>query len=320
MWKESVSRYFLNGIEETIKLADDVASGSYRPKEPLIFTITSPKKREILAISFRDRCYQRPINDDLLYPAMAQRYIYQNMACQIGKGTDKARKLLRQILVRWRFRKGYILQIDIHNYYGSMDHDIVNGIYRDALAEGDYWRVTGVLDQQYLGMTGYRPGSQMVQITGTCYLDALDHFIVGTLSIGDYVRYQDDFLLFHESDEYLKKCLEIIEGKLGELGLTVNPKKTRIFKLGEPFEYLGFTWRITDSKKILATAIGKNIKNKKRKYKRMLMKVKRGELEKKYVDECFRTFLSNLENGNCYNLIQRLKKWYEVTWNEICKG
>ena len=320
MWKESVSRYYLNGIEETLKLTDDVANWSYRPRDPFIFTITSPKKREILAISFRDRCYQRPINDDLLYPAMSARYIYQNMACQTGKGTDKARKLLRQHLVKWRFKKGYILQIDIHNYYGSMNHSIVNELYKESLEYSDFDRVYGVLNQQYSGITGYRPGSQMIQITGTIYLDELDHYIVNDLGIDDYVRYQDDFLLFHESKEHLKNCLDIIKSKLSAIGLTVNPKKTRIFEIGKPFEYLGFTWRITPSKKVLATAIGKNIKNKKQKYKRMLRKVKKGDLTKEYVDECFSGFLANLDKGNCYNLKQRLIKWYEVTWDEICKN
>ena len=320
MWKESVSRYYLNGIEETLKLTDDVANGSYRPRDQFIFTITSPKKREILAVSFRDRCYQRPINDDLLYPAMSARYIYQNMACQTGKGTDKARKLLRQHLVKWRFKKGYILQIDIHNYYGSMNHSIVNELYKESLEYSDFDRVYGVLNQQYSGITGYRPGSQMIQITGTVYLDELDHYIVNDLGIDDYVRYQDDFLLFHESKEHLMNCLDIIKSKLSAIGLTVNPKKTRIFEIGKPFEYLGFTWRITPSKKVLATAIGKNIKNKKQKYKRMLRKVKKGDLTKEYVDECFSGFLANLDKGNCYNLKHRLIKWYEVTWYEICKN
>ena len=30
--------------------------------------------------------------------------------------------------------------------------------------------------------------------------------------------------------------------------------------------------------------------------------------------------LQKLGKGNCYNLKQRLIKWYEVTWYEICKN
>ena len=251
---------------------------------------------------------------------MSAAYIYQNMACQTGKGTDKARELLRQYLVKWRFKKGYILQMDIHNYYGSMDHQYVSDMYRSVLSESDHKIVMDVLDRQYAGKTGYRPGSQMVQITGTCYLANVDYDIVTELGIKDYIRYQDDFILFHESKEHLQNCRDIIESKLSAIGLTLNPKKTKIFEIGKPFEYLGFTWRITPSKKVLATAIGKNIKNKKRKYKRLLKKAHAGEVSKEYVDECFSGFLANLDKGNCYNLKQRLIKWYEVTWNEISEG
>ncbi len=159
----------------------------------------------------------------------------------------------------------------------------------------------------------------MVQITGTCYLANVDYDIVTELGIKDYIRYQDDFIMFHESKEHLKNCRDIIESKLSAIALTLNPKKTKIFEIGKPFEYLGFTWRITPSKKVLATAIGKNIKNKKRKYKRLLKKAHAGEVSKEYVDECFSGFLANLDKGNCYSLKQRLIKWYEVTWDEIQK-
>ena len=78
---------------------------------------------------------------------------------------------------------------------------------------------------------------------------------------------------------------------------------------------------IRDCYALLATIqIGKNIKNKKRKYKRLLKKAHAGEVSKEYVDECFSGFLANLDKVNCYNLKQRLIKWYEVIWDEICKN
>jgi len=42
------------------------------------------------------------------------------------------------------------------------------------------------------------------------YLNDMDHFIKEKLKIKYYVRYQDDFILFHQSKEYLKECLEKI--------------------------------------------------------------------------------------------------------------
>ena len=45
------------------------------------------------------------------------------------------------------------------------------------------------------------------QVLAVFYLNDMDHFIKNELHIKGVIRYQDDFLLFHESKEYLKYCL-----------------------------------------------------------------------------------------------------------------
>lgn len=47
-------------------------------------------------------------------------------------------------------------------------------------------------------------------------------------------------LLFHQSKEYLKKCLKKIERFLAKEDLTLNPK-TRIYKNTDNFVFLGRT-------------------------------------------------------------------------------
>ena len=49
------------------------------------------------------------------------------------------------------------------------------------------------------------------QVFAIFYLNDLDHFIKEQLKIKYYVRYQDDFLLFYESKDYLKYCFEEIK-------------------------------------------------------------------------------------------------------------
>ena len=66
----------------------------------------------------------------------------------------------------------------------------------------------------------------------------MDHFIKEQLRIKYYVRYQDDFLLFHESKDYLKYCLEQIKIFLEKEKLSLN-KKSRIFKSTNNFLFLG---------------------------------------------------------------------------------
>ena len=76
------------------------------------------------------------------------------------------------------------------------------------------------------------------QILAIFYLNDMDHFIKEILKIKYYVRYQDDFLLFHESKEYLKYCLNAIKEFLKKEELKLN-SKTRIYKNTNNFIFLG---------------------------------------------------------------------------------
>lgn len=78
------------------------------------------------------------------------------------------------------------------------------------------------------------------QVLAIFYLNDLDHFIKEQLKIKYYVRYQDDFLIFHSSKQYLKYCLEEIQKFLSKEKLKLN-KKTRIYKNTNNFIFLGRT-------------------------------------------------------------------------------
>lgn len=68
----------------------------------------------------------------------------------------------------------------------------------------------------------------------------MDHFIKEKLKIKYYVRYQDDFLLFHQSKEYLQYCLKELKMFLSKEKLCLNTK-TRIYKNTNNFLFLGKT-------------------------------------------------------------------------------
>lgn len=70
-----------------------------RKPKPII--VTYPKRRECLSIPFRDRVYQRSINDNSLYPQTTKHFVYTNIACQKFKGTKKAMDVMRQYLHRY---------------------------------------------------------------------------------------------------------------------------------------------------------------------------------------------------------------------------
>lgn len=93
-------------------------------------------------------------------------------------------------------------------------------------------------------------GNMTSQIFAIFYLNDLDHFIKEKLKIKYYVRYMDDFLLFHPDKEYLKYCLEEIRKKVLEEKLELN-SKTRIYSMKEGFQFLGYFFFLKNKKLIL---------------------------------------------------------------------
>lgn len=208
IWKDSAARFHLNGIEQSLKLSRELHDGTYKGRPPKKFMITSPKPREAVSIAFRDRVYQRSMNDNVIHPLMSQQFIFDNLACQKGKSTDKARDRLWEFLHSF-YRKhgidGYVLKCDIHGYYSNMRHDVAEGRFREKLPPVIYRRTETVLREQYKDDVGYNHGSQLIQIAGISVLSPLDHYIKEQLGIKYYLRYMDDFILIHESEEHLSK-------------------------------------------------------------------------------------------------------------------
>lgn len=233
-WKDSVASYVLNALERTYQLNTELCTGTYIPRKPVHFKVTSPKPRDIASVCFRDRVYQRSLNDNEIYPIMTKSFIYDNFACQKGKGTDAARNRLKIFLHR-HYRKhgteGYVAQFDISGYYPNMSHEVTEELFASKLSEQSAHLAIKILHDQYEGDRGYNPGSQLVQIAGISFLDKLDHYIKEHLRAKLYLRYMDDFIIIHEDRAYLEKCKEEIGAELSRVGFRLNPKKTRIFPL-----------------------------------------------------------------------------------------
>ena len=311
-WKPSVMAFSNDALMNVYKLYCQLKDGTYKSGKPKTILITYPKRREGLSISFRDRIYQRAINDEVLYPRMTRSFIQTNCSCQKGKGTDYARKYLKEYL--WAHYRnhgfdGYILQIDISKYYQSMSHEVVEDMFRAKLDDGAYKRVKEVLDNQYKDVKGYKPGSQMVQIAGISYLNPIDHYIKEKLHMKYYIRYMDDSIMIHPSKEYLEYALEQIKIELAKIGLKVNPKKTKIIPFSEKFTFLGFEYRVTDKGKVIMIVDRQSVKHEKMKLGKMCKRVKLNKMSVEKLQECFGAYKNHVSKGNSYNLTNKLNTY-----------
>ena len=319
MWKPSVSSFVLNGPQNISKLADDVASGRYRQKPVRSFQITSPKRRDIVAVPFRDRVYQRSLNDNVVFPVMSRSWIYDNCASQPGKGTDFARDRLKRFLREHYARhghEGWCLQIDIAGYYPNMPHSTGKAPFERKLDARYAAKVAEVLDYQYEGDTGYNAGSQMVQIMGLSVLDPVDHMVKERLRIRHYVRYMDDMVLVSHDREELEHALAEIRERCERLGLKLHPKKTHIRPLSAGIEFLGFRFRLTATGKVVMSVLGQKVKQQKRHLKGLVRLAKKGGITKEKCDECYRGWKAHAAKGDSWKLLKRMDAYYESLWKE----
>ena len=319
LYKSSVAHYYLNSIEETIKLQRELETDTFKPRKSNHFTIYAPKRRDIVSISFRDRVHQRTLNDNIIYPIMVKSFIYDNCACQINKGPDFARRRLKKFISSF-YRKfgtiGYVLQIDIHGYYPNMSHEYTENLFKRKLDKQTYKIVKQILDRQYDGSVGYNPGSQLIQIAGISNLNILDHYCKEKLYLKYYIRYMDDFIIIHNSCSYLKKCLNEIKQVLLNIGFTCNPNKTRIFSIRNNIPFLGFNFKLKNSGKILLIRKPEEVKRNKKHIKNLVEIAKKGIISREKTDECVASIINFLEKGNNYNLIQRIKNYYLSLWED----
>lgn len=316
-WKPSVKQFCINAPVEILNMHTKLANGTWVNGRPKPILIAYPKKREGLSIRFPDRVFQRSINDNVLYPEMVKHFIYDNCACQKGKGPDFARDRLKKHL--WNFYcnhgvDGYVLQIDITGYYPNMRHDVVKECFSRYIPSDVMQMIVDVLDQQYRGDVGYNPGSQMVQIAGISVLNPIDHFIKERLGIKHYIRYMDDFFLLHEDRRYLEHCLNEIKRRLAEIGFSVSEKKTHIRKLSSGFTFLGFAYQVTDTGKVIMTLNSDSVRHERKKLYRLVNKVKSGCITKEKADECYRAWKAHASHGNSYKLLSRMDTYYDNLW------
>lgn len=318
LWKDSVASFYHNWIRETLRLEKELRNGTYKERMPKFFVITEPKKREIMSISFRDRIYQRSLNDNAIYPQTARSFIYDNHACQKGKGTGKARERLICFLQRYYRRygaDGYVLQCDIKGYYPNMHHNVAKQVLKRYLDNETYQMAAAILDN-FPGEVGFNPGSQIVQNVGIAALDKMDHYIKERLGIRYYLRIMDDFILIHQDREKLEHCLTCIKEILAGMRMELSTEKTGIYELKRGIRFIGFYFRITGTGKVVVNIDPRKVKHERRKLRRMANLVKKGEKTKRSVDEHFRSWKVHASYGDSYRLIKRMDAFYQSLWED----
>lgn len=211
---------------------------SYKPGPYNVFTIYEPKERRIVSQSMQDKVINHLVARHILYPAILPCLLDVNVASRKGLGTSEGIRLAMNFhrICKVKYKTYYILKCDISKFFASIDHDILKKKIERRIKDKDALKIVfDIIDSEENGLS---IGAMTSQVLAIFYLNDMDHFIKETLKIKYLIRYQDDFLLFHPSKQYLKYCLEELKKFLEKEKLVLN-KKTRIYKSTNNFIFLG---------------------------------------------------------------------------------
>ena len=226
------------------------------------FTIYEPKERNIVSQGMFDKTINHLVARYILLPSIGKCLIDTNVASRKDKGTSYGIKTFKEFKRKCdiRYKKYYILKCDVSKFFYSIDQDILKEKLKKKIKDKDSLKI--VFDIIESEEHGLGIGNMTSQILAIFYLNDMDHYIKEHLKIKYYLRYQDDFVLFHESKTYLKFCLEEIKKILEKEKLTLN-RKTRIYKNTNRFIFLG---RDFDCKYARYRSLNRKIKRRKNMY------------------------------------------------------
>ena len=305
--KKEVVDFELNKSYELYKLYEELNKKIYQISPYRTFYIYEPKKRRVDATPYRDRVVQNCFVDNYLFPLLENRLIYDNAACRKNKGTDFARNRLKTFLLDAYKKYGlnfYVLTFDIHHYFESINHDVLKNKLSKIIKDKEIFEfILMVIDSfNKDNNVGVPLGNQTSQCFALYYLDSFDRIIKEKYRVKYYSRYMDDGVIFSHDKNLLIRLNNELKEHIKILKLEFNEDKNVIFPIKQGITYLGFTYHLTNTGKIIV----KMAKNKK---KRLIRHLNHHSLKKESLVS-YRNYLRNrsMNNKMINNLSKAIKK------------
>ena len=159
--------------------------------------------------------------------------------------------------------KVVVIDLDLKNYFGSIDHDLLIELLRRKISDKRFLRYiqrmlkSGILSEGNFRRTdeGVAQGSVCSPILANLFAHyVLDEWLEGAVKLHcrskvSFYRYADDVVICCGSERDAKRIREALVKRLDKFGLAMNEEKTKLIKLDKhdpkgsgAFDFLGFTF------------------------------------------------------------------------------
>ena len=315
--KRAILKFHVNKCTNLYNIYMALYEKRYKPLPFRLFLIHEPKARLVMSQCVSDKIVNHFVAKYYLLPHLENKLIDSNVATRKNKGSKYASKLIEDYINNIRIKEPqkeiYSLNIDISKYFYNINHDILISKLEKNIKDKDVINLIKVIINEtnkpyineiikdyneeynvdipyYKNGVGLSIGAMTSQFFAIYYLNDIDHFIKEELKCRYYIRYMDDFIILDTDKDKLKRIWKILEVKINELGLKLNPK-SNITKLSIGFSFVGYKYKIENGKFKI-----KYKKNTIRKIRKKLENLKSYDLLKYY--KSYRSYFGYLKKIN----------------------
>jgi len=157
-------------------------------------------------------------------------------------------------------------------------------------------------------------GNLTSQFFANIYLNELDKYVKHRLKIKYYIRYVDDFVIFHSDKNRLEKYKEDINQFLRKrLNIELHPNKSKIIRLKCRLNFLGF--RVFYHHKLLKE---QNLRKMRKKFRILKEQYNTNKTDYDVIYDFFEGWFAYAKHTNSYKLRKKLADEVERIFpNEI---
>jgi RNA-directed DNA polymerase len=207
--------------------------------------VGSAKRRPLGIPVVADRVCQQAVHQQLS-PIFEESFFEDSYGFRPRRSTRVAARRIEEL---YRLGYRYVVDLDIEDFFGSVDHELLMRLVRQTVKDRRVlglirgWLKSGVMEAGRVRYqtSGTPQGGNISPLLSNIYLTPFD-FALQQAGY-QHVRYADDVLILCRSREEAESALSVARTILSRYKLNLSEAKTVVSSFQEGFDFLGFRFK-----------------------------------------------------------------------------